>query len=250
VKNGGVSLKIYRAKDYDDMSRKAANILWAHMVLKPDLVLGLATGATPLGVYKELIHYYRKGLADFSEVTTVNLDEYRGLPKDDPQSYYYFMWHNLFRFINILPQNIHIPDGMETAEKECSRYDEILQNLKKIDLQLLGIGRNGHIGFNEPGPNFERGTHLVLLSQSTLEANKRFFGPGRSVPTQAYTMVIRSIMHASAILVIASGEEKAEIIKKSFFGSVTPSVPASVLQFHHDVTLVADEDALSSIRNF
>jgi glucosamine-6-phosphate deaminase len=229
------------------MSRKAANIILAQVTLKPDSVLGLATGATPLGVYSELVRFYQRGDADFSAVATVNLDEYKGIPRSDPQSYCYFMQQNFFELVNVKPQNIHIPDGMADAELECARYERVIQDLNGIDLQLLGIGRNGHIGFNEPGAEFERGTHLVTLAESTIEANRRFFGPGRDVPRQAYTMGIRSIMGASSILVIASGEAKADILKKSFFGPVTPLVPASVLQLHNNVTLVADEAAMSLI---
>jgi glucosamine-6-phosphate deaminase len=238
-------MKLYRTNDYAEMSRKAADIIIAHITLKPNSVLGLATGSTPLGVYKELIRQYDLGGVSFAEVTTVNLDEYVGLTSDDPQSYNYFMRHNLFDFIDMSPQNIHIPDGMAPAEGECARYERVLQNLGCIDLQLLGIGHNGHIGFNEPGTDFESGTHVITLADSTIEANKRFFGPEREVPKQAYTMGIRSIMQASAILVLVSGRQKARILKESFFGPITPLVPASVLQLHKDVTLVADEEALS-----
>ena len=201
-------MKIIRAKDYADMSRKAANIISAQVIMKPNCVLGLATGGTPVGAYAQLVDWYNKGDIDFSEVTTVNLDEYRGLPKEHPESYWSFMH----------------------------------------DLQLLGIGHDGHIGFNEPGEAFELETHCVNLTAETIEANKRFFdGNVDLVPKQAYTMGIKTIMQARKVLMVANGAGKAEIVKKAFFGPVTPEVPASILQMHPDFTLVGDEEALSLI---
>ena len=241
-------MRIYRAKDYNDMSRKAANILSAQVILKPQCVLGLATGSSPLGVYRQLIDWYRKDDVDFSEVTTINLDEYKGLGPNDRQSYYYFMRTNFFDHINIDRSNTNIPNGLEPdAETECARYDKIIAHSGGVDMQLLGLGHNGHIGFNEPGTDFEKDTHCVDLTDSTREANKRFFDSEEDVPRQAYTMGIRSIMQASRILIIASGAHKAEIVKKAFFGPITPVVPASVLQLHNNVTLVGDEAALTLI---
>ncbi|MCL2683710.1 MAG: glucosamine-6-phosphate deaminase [Synergistaceae bacterium] len=241
-------MRVYRAKDYDDMSRKAANILSAQVILKPNCVLGLATGSTPLGIYKQLIDWYRKGDIDFSEVTTVNLDEYAGLGKDDVNSYHYFMKQNFWDHVNISPERTHIPDGTASnAEIECLNYDRMISMIGGIDIQLLGMGHNGHIGFNEPGTAFDTDTHLVELSEMTIEANKRFFEREENVPRSALTMGIRSIMHSRRILVIASGAHKSEILKKAFFGPVTPSVPASVLQLHNDVTLVGDAEVLSLI---
>ena len=241
-------MRIYRAKDYKDMSRKAANILSAQVILKPHCVLGLATGSSPLGVYQKLIEWYQKGDVDFSEVTTINLDEYKGVGPDNPQSYHYFMRTNFFDHINIDKASTNIPNGLEPdAKAECARYDSIIAHFDGVDMQLLGLGHNGHIGFNEPGVAFEKDTHCVDLTESTREANKRFFASEDDVPRQAYTMGIRSIMRATRILVIASGEHKAEIVKRSFFGPVTPAVPASVLQLHNNVTLVGDEAALSLI---
>lgn len=237
---------IYRAKDYKDMSRKAANIISAQVIMKPNCTLGLATGSTPLGIYDQLTEWYKKGDLDFSAVHSVNLDEYRGLPKENDQSYYYFMHKNLFDRVNIRPENTNVPNGMEPdAEKECRRYEKLIADLGGIDLQLLGLGHNGHIGFNEPGEAFEKETHCVDLQERTIEANKRFFDSADEVPRQAYTMGIKTIMQAKKILVAVSGEDKAEIVKKAFFGPVTPTVPASILQMHNDVTVVADEAALS-----
>ncbi len=241
-------MKIIRAKDYKDMSRKAANIISAQVIMKPNCVLGLATGGTPVGTYAQLIDWYNKGDIDFSEVTTVNLDEYRGLPRDHEQSYWYFMQKNFFGSVNVQPDRIHVPDGSNpNAEEACREYDAIIRNVGGIDLQLLGIGVDGHIGFNEPGQAFELGTHCVDLTESTIDANQRFFNSRDEVPRQAYTMGIKTIMQARKVLMVANGANKAEIIKKAFFGPVTPEVPASILQMHPDFILVGDQDALALI---
>ncbi len=239
-------MKIIKAKDYKDMSRKAANIISAQVIMKPDCVLGLATGSTPIGTYKQLIEWYEKGDLDFGDVTTVNLDEYKGLPRENEQSYYYFMHSNLFDYVNINPERTNLPDGTNPdPDAECQRYEELIDSVGGVDLQLLGLGHNGHIGFNEPGEAFETATHCVDLQERTIEANKRFFASIDEVPRQAYTMGIKTIMMAKKILVVVSGEDKAETVKKAFFGPVTPQVPASILQMHPDVTVVADEAALS-----
>ena len=241
-------MRIIKAADYQDMSRKAANIISAQVIMKPNCVLGLATGSTPIGTYQQLIEWYKKGDLDFSDVTTVNLDEYKGLPRTNDQSYYYFMHQNLFDQVNINPENTHLPNGMEpNSEKECARYESLIHSLGGVDLQLLGLGHNGHIGFNEPGEAFEKETHCVDLQERTIEANKRFFASADDVPKQAYTMGIKTIMQAKKILVIVSGEDKADIVAKAFFGPVTPAVPASILQMHNDVTFVGYESALSNI---
>lgn len=241
-------MRIYKAKDYADMSRKAANIVSAQVIMKPNCVLGLATGSTPIGLYKQLVEWYKKGDLDFSEVMTVNLDEYRGIHPENDQSYYYFMHHHLFDQVNIPAENTNLPNGLaQNPQEECNRYTDLIQSLGGVDLQLLGIGHNGHIGFNEPGESFDKQVHCVHLTQSTIEANKRFFASAEDVPKQAYTMGIKTIMQARKVLIIASGEDKAEIVQKAFFGPITPQVPASVLQLHNDVTLVADEAALSKI---
>ena len=241
-------MRIYRATDYKDMSRKAANIISAQVIMKPNCVLGLATGSSPIGTYEQLVEWYKKGDLDFSEVKTANLDEYKGLDRTNDQSYYYFMNDHLFSKVNIDMANVNIPNGMEPdAEKECARYETKIHSLGGVDLQLLGLGHNGHIGFNEPNSEFDKVTHCVDLTESTIEANKRFFASIDDVPRQAYTMGIKTIMQAKKILIVVSGEDKAEIVKKAFFGPITPEVPASVLQLHNDVTLVGDAAALSLI---
>ncbi|MDO4344147.1 MAG: glucosamine-6-phosphate deaminase [Eubacteriales bacterium] len=241
-------MRFVKARDYDDMSRKAANIISAQVIVKPNCVLGLATGSTPIGAYKCLTHWYEKGDLDFSQVSSVNLDEYRGLTHDNPQSYYYFMNDNLFSHVNIDIAKTHVPDGtIEDAEEACRQYDETIKATGGVDLQLLGLGHNGHIGFNEPDSVFAKGTHCVNLAQSTIDANARFFASREEVPTQAYTMGIQTIMQAKKILVVVNGEGKADIVEKAFFGPVTPQVPASILQLHQDVTIVGDEAAFSKI---
>ncbi|MGI6109970.1 MAG: glucosamine-6-phosphate deaminase [Eubacteriaceae bacterium] len=241
-------MRIYKAKDYKDMSRKAANILSAQIIMKPNAVLGLATGSTPVGLYKQLIDWYEKGDLDFSEVVSINLDEYYGLDPENEQSYRYFMNHNLFEHVNIKPQNTYLPNGMELdVEKEVARYTNLIRSFDGIDMQLLGIGHNGHIGFNEPDTAFETQIHCVDLTESTINANKRFFASADDVPKKAYTLGIKSIMQAKKILVAVSGADKADIVYQAFFGPVTPEVPASILQMHNDVILVGDEAALSSI---
>ena len=230
------------------MSRKAANIISAQIIMKPDCVLGLATGSTPIGTYEKLVKRYKKGDLDFSQVRTVNLDEYKGLTRDNDQSYYYFMHEHLFNHVNIPEESTNVPDGTASdGDSECVRYEALIRELGGQDLQLLGLGHNGHIGFNEPSDSFAKTTHCVDLQERTIEANKRFFASADEVPKQAYTMGIGTIMQAKKILIIASGEDKADIIRDAFFGPVTPRVPASILQFHPDVTLVADAAALSKI---
>ncbi len=241
-------MKIIRAKDYNDMSRKAANIISAQVIMKPNAVLGLATGGTPVGTYKQLIEWYNKGDIDFSEVTTINLDEYRGLPRTHEQSYWYFMHDNFFNYVNVPESRIHVPDGANPDDKAaCEEYDAIIKASGGIDLQLLGIGTDGHIGFNEPGQAFELQTHCVDLTDSTIKSNQRFFGEDENVPSQAYTIGIKTIMQARKVLMVVNGANKAEIVKQAFFGPVTPEVPASILQMHPDFILVGDEEALSLI---
>ena len=241
-------MKLIKTANYDEMSRKAANIIAAQMILKPDSVLGLATGSSPIGTYKELVKMNQAGDIDFSDITTVNLDEYRGLPRDNDQSYYYFMNDNLFNHVNIDKARTHVPNGMvEDAEVECGNYEALIKEVGGVDLQLLGLGHNGHIGFNEPSEEFDKVTHCVDLQESTIEANKRFFASIDDVPRQAYTMGIGTIMAAKKILVVVSGKDKAEIVKKAFTGPVTPHVPASILQMHPDVTVVCDAEAYAKI---
>lgn len=239
-------MRIIKTADYNEMSRKAANLIAAQMIMKPNCVLGLATGSSPIGTYKELIQKCADGDIDFSDITTVNLDEYRGLPRENDQSYYYFMNDNLFNHVNIDKARTHVPNGMvEDAEEECGNYEKLIKSLGGVDLQLLGLGHNGHIGFNEPAECFDKETHCVDLQESTIEANKRFFASIDDVPRQAYTMGIQTIMNARKIVVVVSGKDKAEIVKKAFTGPVTPAVPASILQMHPDVTVVCDAEAAS-----
>ncbi len=239
-------MKIYRAKDYNDMSRKAANLISAQIIMKPNCVLGLATGSSPVGTYRQLVEWYEKGDLDFSEVITVNLDEYKGLTRDNSQSYYYFMNENLFSKVNINKNKTFLPDGTEPdSNVACHNYNEILRAVGEPDLQLLGLGHNGHIGFNEPGDVFSTETHCIDLSEQTIKANARFFETEAEVPRQAYTMGIKAIMSAHKILIIVSGADKADIVKTAFLGPITPQVPASILQLHRNVILVADEAALS-----
>ena len=211
-------------------------------------VLGLPTGGTPLEMYKRLIQLNKDGIVSFENVVTFNMDEYVGLTPDNDQSYHYYMHHNFFDFINIRADHTFIPNGKNTdIAAECERYDKQIASLGGIDLQLLGIGRNGHIGFNEPDRVFTKGTHCVSLAESTIEANKRFFDSIDDVPRQALTMGICDIIQAKKVVLVASGEDKADAVQKAFFGPVTPEVPASILQLHPNFTLVADEEALKKV---
>lgn len=239
-------MKIYKVKDYQELSRKAANIIAAKMILKPDFVLGLATGSSPIGTYDQLVHMYEDGDLDFSAVTTVNLDEYKGLDGNNEQSYRYFMNKHLFTRVNVPLENTYVPDGTQAdSAKACSAYNEILHRVGPADLQLLGLGHDGHIGFNEPADTFSDETICVDLEEVTIQANKRFFESEADVPRQAYTMGIGTIMRAKTVLVVVSGEDKAEILNQVINGPVTPKVPGSILQFHPDCIIVADEAALS-----
>ena len=239
-------MKVYIGKNYEEMSRIAANVLSAQVMMKPDCVLGLATGSTPIGTYKVLIERCAQGDLDFSQVKSINLDEYVGLSGEHDQSYRYFMNTNLFDHINIDKANTNVPNGLaEDVDAECDRYNQVINTLGPIDIQVLGMGHNGHIGFNEPDDHFPLETHKVDLAQSTIDANARFFASADEVPRQALTMGIKTIMQAKKVLVVVSGKDKAEIVKKAFTGPVTPQVPASILQMHSDGILVADEAAAS-----
>ncbi|NLN82238.1 MAG: glucosamine-6-phosphate deaminase [Clostridiales bacterium] len=234
-------MRIIKASDYNEMSRCAANIIAAQITLKPDSVLGLATGSTPIGTYKLLVKGYQQGNLDFSKVKSVNLDEYCGLDGSHDQSYRYFMNTNLFNHVNIDMANTNVPNGIATdLEQECKRYDRLIEELGGVDLQLLGIGHNGHIGFNEPNEFFDKTTHVVDLKQSTIDANSRFFEKIEDVPKRASTMGIKSIMSAKKVLLVA-GADKKDIIERALFGPITPQVPASVLQFHNDLIVVVSE---------
>ena len=232
-------MKFIEAKSYEDLSRKAANIISAQIILEPESVLGLATGSTPIGTYQNLVKGYQNGDLDFSRVRTINLDEYCGLSTDHEQSYRYFMNYHLFNHINIDRNNANVPNGCaDDLQEECSRYEKLIASLGGIDLQLLGIGHNGHIAFNEPNSYFEKDTHVVELKESTIQANARFFNSIDEVPKKAISMGIQSIMRARKILLIANGSDKKDIVMKSVYGPITPEVPASILQLHPDCTVI------------
>lgn len=224
---------------YEKLSRLASNLIASQITVKPNTLLGLATGSTPLGTYKRLAELCKNGDVDFSGVTTVNLDEYAGIDRSDINSYYYFMNTNLFDHVNIDKNNTYVPNGKaEDLDAECKAYDERIKNFGGIDLQLLGIGFDGHIGFNEPDSEFVAGTHVVTLDESTIKANARFFESENDVPKKAVTMGMLSIMQAKKILMVVNGEGKKEILEKALFGPITPEVPASILQLHPDVTVI------------
>ena len=237
------------AKDPAEAGRLAADIFQELINAKPDCVLGLATGSTPLPLYRELIQREKDGKLSFAKVRSANLDEYKGLSGDHPQSYRYFMNANLFNHISIDPANTMVPSGLvEDADAMCAAYEAAIEAMGGIDIQLLGIGHDGHIGFNEPCDHFPAATHEVELEEITREANKRFFNSIDEVPTAAYTMGCGTVMAARKVLLIATGKDKAEIVKQSFFGPVTPMVPASILQFHPDCTVIVDEAAASALK--
>lgn len=241
-------MRIYCEKDYQAMSRRAANIIAAEVIRKPDCVLGLATGSTPVGAYKELIAMYQQGDVSFREVRSVNLDEYKGLAPTHDQSYRYFMQDNLFNHVDIDAANTNVPNGLaEDAEAECIAYDKLVESLGYADLQLLGIGNNGHIGFNEPDSCFTKATHVVDLTESTISANARFFESANDVPRQALTMGIGCIMAARRVLLVANGAGKADALYNTVCGPITPECPATILQLHKDVVIVADEAALRKV---
>lgn len=241
-------MEIYQEPDYAAMSRRAANMISAEIIRKPECVLGLATGDTPLGTYQKLIEWNQKGDLSFRSVRTFNLDEYLGLAPEDAQSYRYYMKKNLFDHVDIDPANTFLPDGLTAdGDAECRRYDALLESLGYADLQLLGLGRNGHIGFNEPGEYFIRQSHVVSLSQSTITANARFFADINDVPHQALTMGMGCIMAARRVLLVVSGEDKAEALYQAVCGPITPHCPASILQLHRDVVIVGDRAALEKL---
>lgn len=240
-------MRIIRVADYDEMSSRAADVIAAQLILDPRSVLGLATGTTPVGAYRLLVEKNRRGEIDFSQVRTYNLDEYRGLSHDDSQSYHYFMADNLFKHVNIDMANTHVPDGSDPdAESACRAYDAMVEEAGYPDLQLLGIGNNGHIGFNEPAEGFPVGTHCVDLTPSTIQANSRLFDDPDDVPRQAYTMGVGTIMKSRRVLVLASGAAKADAVGAMCYGPVVPSCPASALQLHPDCIVIADEGALAN----
>lgn len=241
-------MKVIVVKDYNEMSIKAARIMASQIILKPNSVLGLATGSSPIGMYRELVNLYNKKEIDFKNIKSFNLDEYYGLDETNEQSYHYFMMENLFKHINMSMENINIPNGnAKNMEEECLNYERKIQQEGGIDIQVLGIGPNGHIGFNEPNINFETKTHLVELANKTIKANARFFEDEDKVPKKAVSMGIKTIMNSKKIILLASGSSKADAIYKAVKGKVTPEVPASILQIHKDVTFVIDKEAASKL---
>ncbi len=241
-------MQIISCVDYADMSRKAARIIAAQVQLKPQSVLGLATGSTPVGTYKELVRFHRDEELDFSNVLSFNLDEYFGLSPEHAQSYRYFMRQNLFDHINIPLENTHVPDGLtQDVARTCAEYDGMVASLGGTDIQLLGIGDNGHIAFNEPHTFFFAQTHLVDLNEETIKANARFFESEAEVPRQAITMGMRSIFSAKLILLLASGPNKASAIARMIKGPIDPQLPASILQLHPNVAVIAVKEALALV---
>ena len=241
-------MRILVVDNYEEMSKKSASMIASQVILKPNSVLGLATGDTPLGMYKELIKLYNQKEVDFKEVRTFNLDEYYGLNRENPQSYYSYMINNLFNNINISRENINVPSGMaKDIDAACLEYENKIKEAGGIDMQVLGIGGNGHIGFNEPDVNFEAETHLVNLDEQTIEANSRFFESIEDVPVKAISMGIKTIMSSKKIILLANGISKAEAIEKAVKGKINPNVPASILQLHNDVTIIVDKEAASGL---
>lgn len=236
-------MKFITVDTYEKMSRKAANIISAQIIAKPDCVLGLTTGSSPVGTYKQLVDSYKRGDIDFSNVTTINLDEYLGLDAENDQSYRYFMNTNLFDHVNIDKDKTFVLNGgAEDMDAECAAYDANVKKCGGIDLQLLGIGIDGHIGFNEPDDVFTKNTHIVDLDESTIVANSRFFASIDDVPKKAVTMGMGAIMRSKKILLVANGVNKREILERAFFGPITPEIPASILQLHPDVTVIYSEN--------
>lgn len=243
-------MNILIMKDYTEMSRQAALLVAASIALKPDIVIGLPTGKTPIGMYNELVMIHKNGFVDFRKVTTFNLDEYVGLGRDEPCSFYSYMQRHLFRHINVQPGNVHIPDGKaRDLWSECMRYEEIIRQNGPIDLMILGIGHNGHIGFNEPSSEFIPETHVENLSEQTRRANARYFGSLRDVPRQAITMGLGTIMLSRKIILLAHGRDKSDTILRALKGNITPRFPASVLRMHRDCTFILDEKAAGKIRD-
>lgn len=236
-------MEFIEVNTYKELSRKAANIIAAEMILNKSAVLGLATGSTPIGIYNRLIELNKAGDIDFSNISTVNLDEYCGLSPESPNSYRFFMNQNLFDKVNVKAENTHVPNGnAANLEQECERYNTLIKSLGGIDIQLLGIGKNGHIGFNEPGTSFRKGTHVIELMQETRIANSRFFSSLEEVPKSAITVGIHTIMNAKRIVLVANGKEKREILEKAFSGGVTPEIPASILALHPNLTVIYSKE--------
>jgi len=241
-------MKVVIVKNYHEISVRATQLVTKQITKKKNTVLGLATGQTPVGMYRELVKKFQKGELDFSEVVTFNLDEYYGLSPKNPQSYYFFMWNNFFQYINIKKESVHLLKGVtENIDEECRQYEHLIQKKGGIGLQILGVGDNGHIGFNEPAIGLNSKTHLVSLSEDTIQANSQYFSDIKEVPRQALTMGIGTIMKAQKIILLASGRKKAHVIEKTINGPVNTEVPATVLQLHNDVIILIDKEAACKI---
>jgi glucosamine-6-phosphate deaminase len=244
----GNDVKLIRTENYAEMSLEAGKVIVDKIRSNPSLTLGFATGSTPKGVYDYLIQDHRANGTSYQQVKSVNLDEYIGLKAQDPNSYHYFMRQNLFNHLDISENHTHLPNGAAgDLEQECHRYERLIKELEGVDLQLLGIGQNGHIGFNEPGTPFSSKTHIVTLAKNTREANSRFFNSLEEVPTHAITMGIASILESKEILLLVSGERKAEALLKFMNGEISEEFPASALKYHQNVTVIADREALKYI---
>lgn len=241
-------MEVVVVKDYQALSNRAARLIQAQLTWQPQSVLGLATGSTPVGMYASLVDMYKAGEVDFKRVTTFNLDEYIGLDKENEQSYYAFMGSNLFDHVNVLKDKTYIPNGLaHNLQEECDHYEALIKDQGGIDLQILGIGHNGHIGFNEPNVEFEAKTHVVSLDEATIQANQRFFKDKASVPKQAISMGIKTIMKSKKIILMASGEGKADIISQLVKDEISPNIPASVLHLHDHVLILIDQAAASKL---
>jgi len=241
-------MNVVVVKNYYEISIQSAQLIAKQITKKKNSVLGLATGQSPVGMYQELIKMFKRGDIDFSEVRTFNLDEYYGLPSKHPQSYHYYMWDTFFEYINIKKENIHLLNGAtENIKEECNQYEILIQKHGGIDLQILGIGDNGHLGFNEPAIGLNSKTHLVNLSEETIQANSQYFDDIQKIPRQALTMGIGTIMKAKKIVLLANGRKKSQAIERTIHGPVSTEVPATVLQLHNNVLLIIDEEAASQI---
>jgi len=241
-------MNVVIVRNYHELSVQATQLVADQVANKKNTVLGLASGQTPIGMYQELINMFKRGKIDFSEVVTFNLDEYYGLAPEHPQSYYYYMWNTLFKHINIKKENIYLLNGMpENIKQECNQYEYLIQKNGGIDLQILGIGDNGHLGFNEPAIGLNSKTHLVNLSEETIQANSHYFNNIQEIPKQAITMGIGTIMKAKKIVLLASGRKKSHAIEKTINGPVSTEVPATILQLHPDVKLLIDKEAASQL---
>lgn len=247
-KYGGEQMRLVVAKDYESLSWEAARLIARELLAKPNLVLALPTGETPKGMYQSLVRLYREGLLDFSQATIFNLDEYLGLPPDHPQSFRTYMYRHLWELVNLRRESTYIPNSIPAnPEEECRRYEELIEKAGGIDLAVLGLGKNGHIAFNEPGTPFESLTHVAQLSLETREREVQAFGVLENVPTHAITIGIKTIMRARKVILLVSGKGKAKILAQALLGPVTPEVPASILQLHPQLTVVADEEAAAEL---